>query len=239
MECGGRTPLHAAALGGSEGVVSSLLRAGAQPGVNVASTSSTRSALYVAEKCGHEDAARRLLLEGADPNFEDLIDKGTALHEAADSGHEQLVRDLLAAGACPNARRGGQECYMPLHLAASRGPLGTLSTLLTFGADKDALDDRGALLIHHAISRDHVAATGRLLAAGADQTAGGGPFFWPRPGETQNREGVLHARSGRQLSRQRCGLDSSPRRRLFHFFGREGGDSGDSPRSLSLTTGQK
>lgn len=177
--CGGRTVLQAAALGGNEGVVSSLLRAGAQPDVNVVSTSSRRSALYVAAKCGHEDAAKILMLAGADPTFEDPVDKSTVLHEAVDSGHKQLVCDLLIAGACPNARHGGQEGYTPLHLAASRGHLGALSALLAFGADIDALDNRGALPIHHAISHDHVAATESLLAAGADQTAGGSfkPFF--------------------------------------------------------------
>lgn len=172
--CGGRTLLQAAALGGSEGVVSSLLLAGAQPDVNVVSAPTKRSALYVAAKCGYVDAARRLLLAGADPNFKDPTDKGTVLHEAVDGGHEQLVRDLLAAGAYANARRcPWQEGYTPLHLAASRGNLGILSALIAFGADKDALDIRSALPIHHAISQDRVEATDRLLAAGADQTAGG------------------------------------------------------------------
>lgn len=82
----GRTLLDAAAVGGDAGVVSALLRAGAQPGVNVGSGPSRRSALYVAAKCGHEDAGSSLILAGADVLFWDPVDQRNVISEAARRG---------------------------------------------------------------------------------------------------------------------------------------------------------
>ena len=72
--CDGRTLLDAAALGGNKDVVSGLLRAGAQPDVNVVSVSSGRSALWTATVIGHEAVGIRLIVAGANVNFEDPVD---------------------------------------------------------------------------------------------------------------------------------------------------------------------
>lgn len=172
--CRRRTALGAAALGGNAEVVSALLLNNrARSDLNVVSVSSGRSALYLAVICGHEAAARELIIAGHDVNHRDPADQCGLLYTAVSDGHEQLVRHLLEAGACPNARHSGTEGYTPLHIACSRGHTSIISALLAGGADKDAKDNRGAIPLHHTISQDHVAATESLLAAGANITIGG------------------------------------------------------------------
>lgn len=136
--CRGRTLLHAAALGGSAKVMFALLRAGAQPDVNVVALGSKRSALYVATMCGHTEAARCLLVAGADVDFEDPVDQRTVLHAAARGGHEQLVNDLLIGGADPNVSNMN-DGRTPLHVAARHGHAGIVSSLVLRGAAKETL----------------------------------------------------------------------------------------------------
>ena len=170
--CNGRTLLHAAAVGGSEGVVSSLLRAGAQPDVNVLLPApSSRSPLYLAASGGHEAAARLLIHAGADVNFEDPRDKRSVLHEALRRGHGRLAELLIMSGADVEARdsSGGGK---PLHLAASKGLDEVVSVLLLRGVDKDALDDHGSSALMFACgeqgAKPHLGVAETLLAAGAD-----------------------------------------------------------------------
>ncbi|CAM9972558.1 unnamed protein product [Scytosiphon promiscuus] len=167
--CRGRTLLHAAALGGSAEVVSSLLRAGAQPDVNVVSLGSKRSALYVATVCGHDEAARRLLVAGADEGFEDPVDRCTVLHAAVRGTHEQLVNELLIGGADPNASAKDNRST-PLHLAAARGCAGIVSSLLMRGADKNAIDRDEGSALKGAAQAGALTVVETLLAAGADVT---------------------------------------------------------------------
>ncbi|CAN0533777.1 unnamed protein product, partial [Scytosiphon promiscuus] len=136
--------------------------------------SSGRSALYTAATCGHQAAVPRLIAAGgADVNFRDPIDDCGPLLRTVLDGHEQLARELLNAGACPNMRGDGPRGWAPLHAAASYGQCDVMCALLAGGADKDALDDRGASPLHHAIARDRAGSVRRLLAAGADITVGG------------------------------------------------------------------
>ncbi|CAM9531418.1 unnamed protein product, partial [Laminaria digitata] len=169
----GRTLFDAAALGGNADVVSALLGTEARADAGVVSMSSGRSALYAAAKCGHMAAAQRLIVAGADVNFRDPTDNCGPLLRTVLDGHEQLAEELLNAGACPNMRGDGQRGWAPLHVAASCGQGDVLSALLAGGADKDALDDRGASPLHHAIVRDQVGSVRGLLATGADITTGG------------------------------------------------------------------
>ncbi|CAN0492137.1 unnamed protein product [Ectocarpus sp. 12 AP-2014] len=166
--CRGRTLIDAAALGGSEPVVSALLRAGAQPDVNVVSVSSKRSALYTATVCGHEDAARRLVAAGADVNFKDPVEQISVLHEAIGGGHTQLVIDLLLVGSDLHTQDeyGGT----PLHVAAVRGLDRIVSTLLLRGAFTDALENGGSTPIIYACRSGNLFVVNTLLAAGADVT---------------------------------------------------------------------
>ena len=156
--CGGRTLLHAAAVGGNPDVLTALLGAGAQPDVHVMSMYPPRLAVHVAAVCGHDEVARRLLQEpGADMR--------SLLLDAACRGHEQLVNDLLEGGAEPNI--GGGEST-PLHEAAGCGHGRIVSTLLLAGANKDALDERGASPLCAAAAGGDVPTVEILLAAGVD-----------------------------------------------------------------------
>eukprot|EP00752_Nemacystus_decipiens_P014367 g12779.t1 len=165
--CRGRTLLDAAAVGGSAGVVTALLGAGAQPDVNVVSLSPKRSALYVAMVCGHEEVARRLIQAGADVSFEDPVDQCSVLHEAACWGNEQLVNDLLVGGADPTCF--ADKYGTPLHQAAAAGHPAIVSALLASGVDTDVLDRRhGTTPLICAALKGRLAAVNALLAAGAD-----------------------------------------------------------------------
>ena len=165
--CRNRTLLDAAAVGGNEDVVSSLLRVGAQPDVKVVSTSSKRSALYTATMLGHESIARLLMVAGADVNFQDPIDKRPILLEAFRGEHAQLATELLIGGANPNCR-DGDDGASPLHVAAVEGLDGIASTLLFKGADKNAVDHDGQTPLGWASCEGRLSIVKTLLAHGAD-----------------------------------------------------------------------
>ncbi|CAN0545577.1 unnamed protein product, partial [Ectocarpus sp. 12 AP-2014] len=131
--CRGRTLLDAAALGGNADVMPALIRGGAGADVNKVTVSSRRSALYTATCCGHEAAAKRLILAGADVNFRDPVAKCNVLSQAIQGNHTQLVNDLLIGGARPNIR---DECGMaPLQAAALFAQDGVVSALLLAKVD--------------------------------------------------------------------------------------------------------
>lgn len=143
-----------------------------QADVNVVSVASRRSALYTATVCGHEDAARRLVLGGADVNFEDPVQKSSVMCKAMLHGHHMLVNELLLAGVDLNSRtalRGNT----PLHMAAREGMDNLVSSLLLRGADKDALNVAGETPLMHASKWGHLSVVHILLAAGADVTLWG------------------------------------------------------------------
>ncbi|CAM9758937.1 unnamed protein product, partial [Ectocarpus sp. 8 AP-2014] len=165
--CRDRTLLDAAALGGSAGVITTLLRAGARPDVKVVSKSPKRSALYAATVYGHVEAAKSLILAGADIEFEDPVDKCSILHQAAKGGHAQLVNELLIGRADPN-RPCKAFGATALHEAAGGGHVRILSTLLLTGADKDALDWDGDSALMWAAEKGRLAVVETLLKAGAN-----------------------------------------------------------------------
>ncbi|CAM9770479.1 unnamed protein product [Scytosiphon promiscuus] len=164
--CNGRTLLHAAASGGDEGVISSLLRQGSQPDVNVLPSPGGISALYEATICGHEAAARLLILAGADVDFSNPEDGQTLLNAAICCGHQRLAKELVMSGANVNVR--GVHDGTPLQDAAWKGLEGVVSALLLRGADKDAVDDRGYTALMEAASNGFPTVVEALLATGAD-----------------------------------------------------------------------
>ncbi|CAM9745666.1 unnamed protein product [Ectocarpus sp. 13 AM-2016] len=167
--CRGRTLLDAAALGGNPDVVTALLRAGCLPDVNVVSVSSRRSALHLSAVCGHEAAARKLILAGADANRVDPAEKCGPLHVAAAGGHCSLVSDLLIGGAYPNAR--DLLGRTPLHRAAYMGQDVVVAVLTDMpSTGKDILDYRELSPLMVASQRGHLSTVKTLLNAGADVT---------------------------------------------------------------------
>ncbi|CBN73782.1 ankyrin repeat protein [Ectocarpus siliculosus] len=184
--CRGRTLIDAAALGGSEPVVSALLRAGAQPDVNVVSVSSKRSSLYTATVCGHKDAARRLITAGADVNFEDptgsilgCLGNGGVTPQiyACGSGHLSVVNTLLTAGADVTIR--DVDRHSALDNAVCNGHIDVIGALLRHGADVNACDDVGCTPLHHAAEEDQVGAIDALIQAGANIESSEGGLLTP------------------------------------------------------------
>lgn len=117
--CEGTTQLHAAAIGGKEGVLDSLMKAGAQPDVNVlAPHPISTTPLFFAAVAGHEIVARRLITHGADINVKYPL-CGTVLELAIKGGHEQLAEDLILHGADVRVR-ASCGCSL-LHFAVREG----------------------------------------------------------------------------------------------------------------------
>ena len=131
--CGGRTLLDAAALGGNEEVISAVLHRGSWSDVNVLATSSKRSALYTAVVGGHEAAARKLILAGADVDYVDPGDGYPPLVAAVCSGSGVMVTHLLMAGASPSDY-GEKDPPNYAHGASRRFPL--LATAAFAGYDE-------------------------------------------------------------------------------------------------------
>ncbi|CAM9362488.1 unnamed protein product [Ectocarpus sp. 12 AP-2014] len=148
--------------------MSALLLAGCGPDVNAVAASTGRSALNQSIVGKQEATARRLVMFGAEVNFEDRADKTGPLIAAVRAGYGDLVRDLLIAGADPNAHQG-QDGGTPLHAAAEWGLASTVSVLLSSPKTyKNALNNDGRSLLTMASYLGHVAALKMLLAAGAD-----------------------------------------------------------------------
>lgn len=130
--CDGRTPLDAAAEGGNDDVVSTLLQVGGSTDLNAVSGAKNMTALHRACKDGHTAAAHTLLMEGADVGLVD-IDQRSALHYALQGGHQDLAGHVLVAGADLNA----EDCAgdTPLRLAAALEDEKLVGTLMRRGAE--------------------------------------------------------------------------------------------------------
>lgn len=163
--CRDRPLLHAAAEGGDDMVVSTLLSGGAQEDLTVVSGPERTTALHRAIASGHEAAAVKLLLAGA-PN--DLADsrKRTPLHLAAEQGHTQVAYNLLFNGASTDSR--DLDRRTPLHIAAKFGHVQIVRNLVLKGANINALDFGYSTPIHLAANFGHPAVAEALLLVGAD-----------------------------------------------------------------------
>ena len=94
-----------------------------------------------ASRIGDEQAVRRLLAAGADPDVANRYGL-FPLHFAAVDGYEAIVRLLLAAGANPNVR-AARDGSTPLHDAAANDHEAIVQLLLAFGADPTLRTKRG------------------------------------------------------------------------------------------------
>ena len=135
-----------------------LLSAGANPN---AADDVGNTVLDSAASDGNAGAVKMLLSVGANPNLSNYSGS-TALHSAAFSGSAEIAELLLAAGANPNAK-GGYLNKTALHVVvrtdrrcsrwqggkrflcnnASEKDADVVETLLSFGANSNATDDRG------------------------------------------------------------------------------------------------
>lgn len=172
------TPLHWAAERRNGAMVAALLEAGADPNVR---DMAGGTPLRYAVTSDSPDAAMELAAAGAD--LEARGDDGwTALQLAASTGNPVMIAALVEAGADIEAR--GRDGRTALHLAAGRDDprlIGTRSTaaavaaLLEAGANIDASDNGGNSALHATASSRNQAATGILLAFGANWASDLGP----------------------------------------------------------------
>ncbi|ROT82529.1 Ankyrin repeat and SOCS box protein 10 [Penaeus vannamei] len=98
------------------------------------------TALHCAAEEGHEAAAKKLIVKGADVNAKDK-DGYTPLHLTAGNGHRAMVEMLIGKGAEPNAKADGGDTA--LHIAASQGHLHVLFTLVKLGAATKVKNGQG------------------------------------------------------------------------------------------------
>ena len=190
----GSAALHVAADTGHDGIMVTLLLAGADPNVL---DSDDATPLMRAAGQGEQRIVDLLIHAKADVNISNTSEGSTALHEAAREGHYEIVCALLLGGAEKDALAiGGVSSLMravegghlsivkkllqagagvhtytadegctALHWGARGGHDGIVSALLLGGADKDALDSDGKTPLMWAIMNCHLATMELLLNA--------------------------------------------------------------------------
>lgn len=166
--CNGRTLLDAAAESGDSKVVSTLLEAGSLADVNAVSGSDKMPVLHRVIAGGHTEAARVLMLAGADVSLLDSRNR-SALHYSVQGGHSVLAGDVMIAGADVNVRDCDGET--PLHLASAAGDHHSVCTLLRRGARVGVADGKGRCPLHAAVRGGHTEVAKALLKAGANPSA--------------------------------------------------------------------
>ncbi|SRR6266480_4072142 len=130
--------------------------------------------LLLAMRVRAVDSAKRMLVDGADPNSK-TNDGSTALVYASEHGDSEITTRLLAAGADPNlGRRGGET---PLLLAAHAGNYELVKTLVGGGADVHTSRKDGFTALMAGANSGNVDVVRLLLARGADARARG-PSGW-------------------------------------------------------------
>jgi ankyrin repeat protein len=187
---GGQTPLHVAVRNGDVGIVSLLLtnRADVNARDNFANTplllalqSADAEALDAAGGLGSKtmtstavamstlklqqlQLATLLVRNRADVNARNRAGF-TPLAQAVRLGNEPVVNLLLTAGADPNVAEAGTG-KMPLHVAAARGQLAIVQSLIRSRALVDATDGRGETPLCYALREGRTNTITALRSAG-------------------------------------------------------------------------
>lgn len=161
--------MHAGAEGGSEQVVSMLMRAGAGKDINGQAPRSGLTPLHLAGRGGKLAAAKVFMLAGADVNKIDA--EGVApLHLALRHGHAELAQVLLLGGDDADKQLCNGD--YPIHLASRRGEDGVLRSLLHKGANANRHGRAGMTPLILALEANHISTVNILLAGGASASLG-------------------------------------------------------------------
>lgn len=180
----GENPLHLATRQANQKLVGDLLRSGSNP--NSLSFEKGESSLHIAVRRGMTSIVQALLSHGACANTPTL-EGWTPLLEAAKHGSPEVVRHLLNAGAKVNHLRpepdeelckavlgaaGGMASQLtvgisPLLQAASHGHGDAMEMLLNYGAETNAIDQQGYVVLHWTVFYNMGKITHELLCRGA------------------------------------------------------------------------
>lgn len=158
----GQTPLHRAAIGGHDNVLSLLLEHHA---AIEARCKRQRTPLHWASLVGCDQTSQILLDKGA-PLCASDDGRSQALHLAAIGGHAKLVDLLIKRGASINA----VDSYTgtPLYRAAETGSESCVRLLLDSGADVNLANQFNQTALHRAADIGHFGVAKLLLERGAD-----------------------------------------------------------------------
>jgi ankyrin repeat protein len=126
------------------------------------------TALHFAAFFGKVEAARLLLMEGADVGAVSRNDQLVQpLHSAAAGLHHEVCRVLIAAGADVNATQRHE--FTPLHAAAQHGDDELVELLLSAGADPTARTDAGDTPADTADTAGHLDVARRIRQVAEDR----------------------------------------------------------------------
>lgn len=141
-----------------------------------------RTALLLATRGNHVDAARVLLEAGADPNRYDAISDTAFLYAGAE-GLTDILRLTIEHGAdVALTNRYGGTALIP---ASEHAHVDNVRLLIEAGVEVDHINNLGWTALHEAIvlgtgSPEHVQTVTLLLAAGADPNLPDGEGTSPR-----------------------------------------------------------
>ncbi|XP_038710567.1 protein VAPYRIN-like isoform X2 [Tripterygium wilfordii] len=180
----GWSEIHAAAMFDRDDDIASLVKR--QPWSLDCRDKEGRTALHLAASKGNIRCAQVLLESGADKDARSINGR-TALHRAAANGDRSMVELLIEMGGDPTieddkglsaldvARNEGIEEILEVMeqgeqvlMAARRGDIKHLESLLRRGASTDYRDQYGLTPLHAAAIRGHKDIALRLLALGVD-----------------------------------------------------------------------
>lgn len=183
--CDSWTPLHFACFYGHRDISALLIRRSASM---TSRTDDDYTPLLLACMRGHRDVVELCLDQGVHPT-ELLRGSFNALHIACWFSHQNVVDLLLARGCDPHLKidqlglvlskfvstsRTYVKCkesvdgWTLLHLASFNGDQGIAKSLLTYGADIEAVTRKGRTPLHLACSQGRPSVIEFLLSQGAD-----------------------------------------------------------------------
>lgn len=133
-----------------------------------------------ATQYGALERCRELVEAGADVNQPDN-ETVTLLHWAAINNRQDIIRYYVSKGAIVDAV-GGDLLATPLHWASRQGHLGSVVTLMQYGADPRIQDAEGVSCLHIAAQFGHTAIVAYFVAKGVDlnlpDRTGMTPLMW-------------------------------------------------------------
>ena len=183
---------------GNPGILSSLLKGGANPDKVTYNTQQT--ALHISCRKGYQVCVKALIAAKASVNKQDAVGN-TGLHYASKEGHVTILRYLLDHKADVNCRNNNGET--PLHICVKSKHNNCIKELMCHGADPGLSDNKGQNALLLALKLENIELIDMLLEYKCSVNAQ----------DTQTGKTVLHwAIQGGNLSlvEKLLGLNADP-----------------------------